>query len=252
MEYQTIWAHDRAGERQALEQLVDFFHERLARHPDMHVYHYGAYEPTALKQLMGVYATREDAMDALLRREVFCDLHSVVRQGLRAGVPGYSLKEVEALPAFRRQARVTSGTRAVLAYEAWMTTRAAARLDEIAAYNEEDCRATLALPRLAGRAPAGRRGLGQAPEEKPVDDDQAEGRRPARGAAPGVARGRDPARSPRWLAAELLEYHRREARPAWWWMYTRCQMSLDELVEDGESIGRLEPQGTPRRVKNSL
>ncbi|PYO45656.1 MAG: hypothetical protein DMD72_14715, partial [Gemmatimonadetes bacterium] len=78
----------------------------------MHVYHYGAYEPTALKQLMGVYAAREDAMDALLRREIFCDLHSVVRQGLRAGVPGYSLKDVEALPAFRRQARVTSGTRA--------------------------------------------------------------------------------------------------------------------------------------------
>src|SRR6185503_17823441 len=58
--------------------------------------------------------------------------------------------------------------------------------------------------------------------------------------------------TPRWLAAELLEYHRREARPAWWWMYMRCQMSLDELVEDGESIGRLEPQGTPRRVSNSL
>src|SRR5207247_6293749 len=143
--YRTIWAHDRAGERQAFEVLIDFLHERLARHAEMHVYHYGAYEPTALKQLMGVYATREDAMDALLRREVFCDLHSVVRQGLRAGVPGYSLKEVEALPAFRRQAHLKSGTRAVLAYEAWMTTGAAARLDEIAAYNEEDCRATLAL-----------------------------------------------------------------------------------------------------------
>src|SRR5438876_4835030 len=143
--YQTIWAHDRAGERQALERLVDFFRERLKQHPDMHVYHYGAYEPTALKQLMGVYATREDAMDALLRREVFCDLHSVVRQGLRAGVPGYSLKEVEALPAFRRQAHLKNGTRAVLAYEAWMTAGAAARLEEVAAYNEEDCRATLAL-----------------------------------------------------------------------------------------------------------
>src|SRR5206468_2554413 len=58
--------------------------------------------------------------------------------------------------------------------------------------------------------------------------------------------------TPRWLAAELLEYHQREARPAWWWMYTRCQMSLDELVEDGESISRLEPQGSPRRGKNSL
>src|SRR5262249_922114 len=136
--YRTIWAHDRMGERRAFEELIDFFSVRLARHPDMHVYHYGAYEPTALKQFMGVYATREDEVDTLLRREIFVDLHSVVRQGLRAGVPGYSLKEVEALPAFRRQAQLTSGTRAVLAYEQWMVTRAAMRLGEIAAYNEED------------------------------------------------------------------------------------------------------------------
>jgi predicted RecB family nuclease len=249
--YQTIWAHDRAGERQALEQLVDLFSERLRAHPDMHVYHYGAYEPTALKQLMGVHATREDAMDALLRREVFCDLHSVVRQGLRAGVPGYSLKEVEALPAFRRQARVTSGTRAVLAYEAWMTTRAAAQLEEIAAYNEEDCRATLALRDwLVGHRPEGA-AWAKPPEEKPVDDDRqkADVRREALRQA--LLAGATPP-TPRWLAAELLEYHRREARPAWWSMYMRCQMSVDELVEDGESIARLEPQGTPRRVKSSL
>jgi uncharacterized protein len=40
--YRTIWAHDRAGERRAFQELIDFFHIRLARHPDMHVYHYGA------------------------------------------------------------------------------------------------------------------------------------------------------------------------------------------------------------------
>jgi len=109
-QYRTFWAHDREGERRQFEALIDFFRERLARHPDLHVYHYGAYEPTALKQLMGVYATREDAVDDLLRGEVFVDLHAVVRQGLRAGVSGYSLKEVEALPAFQRHADVKSGT----------------------------------------------------------------------------------------------------------------------------------------------
>jgi hypothetical protein len=51
--------------------------------------------------------------------------------------------------------------------------------------------------------------------------------------------------SPRWLAGELLEYHRREARPAWWWFFERCGMSLDDLVDDAESIGRLEPDGRP-------
>ena len=249
--YRAIWAHDRVGERAALEALLDFFHERLARHPDMHVYHYGAYEPTALKQLMGAYATREDAVDALLRREIFVDLHGVVRQGLRAGVPGYSLKEVEALPAFQRRADVTSGTRAVLAYEQWMATRAAARLEEIAAYNEEDCRATLALRDWLLEHRPGDARWATLPEARAVDDDRqkTDARREAlrqallEGASPG---------SPRWLAAELLEYHRREARPAWWWFFGRCQMSADELVEDGEAIGRLRVDGVPRPVNRSM
>jgi uncharacterized protein len=249
--YQMIWAHDRAGERQALERLVDFFHQRLKQHPDMHVYHYGAHEPTALKQLMGVYATREDAMDALLRREIFCDLHSVVRQGLRAGVPSYSLKEVEALPAFRRQANLKNGTRAVLAYEEWMHTKEAARVEEIAAYNEEDCRATLALRDwLIENRPEGT-SWAEPPEARTVDDDKQRVDVQREALRQALLAGSAP-QSPRWLAAELLEYHRREARPAWWWLFTRCQMSSDELFEDGESIARLERQGTPRHVKNSL
>ena len=248
--YRTIWAHDRAGERRAFQELIDFFHVRLARDPGMHVYHYGAYEPTALKQLMGVYATREDEVDTLLRREVFCDLHSVVRQGLRAGVPGYSLKDVEVLPAFRRQAPLTSGTRAVLAYEQWMVTGAAARLEEIAAYNQEDCRATLALRDwLVEQRPDGAASA-ERPEAPPDDADQqealAERERLRLALLAGVSVG-----SPRWLAAELLEYHRREAKPVWWWFFARCGMSLDELVEDGEAIGRLEPEGAPRASKRS-
>jgi predicted RecB family nuclease len=248
--YRTIWAHDRAGERRAFQELIDFFHIRLARHPDMHVYHYGAYEPTALKQLMGVYATREDEVDTLLRREVFVDLHSVVRQGLRAGVPGYSLKEVEALPGFRRQAQLTSGTRAVLAYEQWMATSAAARLDEIAAYNQDDCRATLALRDwLVEHRPEGA-AWAERPEAPPDDEDQQEAVA-ARERLRLLLRAGVDIGSPKWLAAELLEYHRREAKPIWWWFFARCGMSLDELVEDGESIGRLEPEGAPRSSKRS-
>ena len=102
--YRPIWAHDRSGERAMFEQFVDLVHARLAADPQMHVYHYGTYENAALKQLMGTYATREDAVDELLRRNVFINLHTVVRQGLRAGVDSYSLKEVEALAAFARRA----------------------------------------------------------------------------------------------------------------------------------------------------
>src|SRR2546427_963009 len=187
----------------------------------------------------------------LLRREVFVDLHSVVRQGLRAGVPGYSLKDVEALPAFRRQARVTSGTRAVLAYEEWMATRAAARLEEIAAYNEEDCRATLALRDWLLEHRPDDAAWAESPDGRPIDDDRQKADAQREELRQALLAGAS-AGAPRWLAAELLEYHRREARPAWWWFFERCQMSLDELVEDGEAIGRLESEGAPRGVKNSL
>src|SRR5262249_31223364 len=125
------------------------------------------------------------------------------------------------------------------------------RLDEIAAYNEEDCRATLALRDwLVAHRPEGA-AWAQAPEARPVDDDRQAADAQREALRQALLNGTTP-QEPRWLAAELLEYHRREARPAWWWMYTRCGMSLDELMEDGESISQLEPEGTPRPMKNSL
>ncbi len=250
-EYRTIWSHDRAQERRAFEALIDFFHERLASHPDMHVYHYGAYETTAIGQLMGVYATREDAVDELLRREVFVDLHGVVRQALRAGVSSYSLKEIEELPAFRRRAGVATGTRAVLEYERWMHTHDDAALQGIAVYNEDDCRATLALRDwLLAQRPAGAV-WAEVPEPRDVTEEKRTADAEREALRQSLLAGSDEG-SPRWLAGELLEYHRREARPAWWWFFARCKMSSDELFEDAESIGRLRLETRPVAAKRSL
>ena len=47
----------------------------------------------------------------------------------------------------------------------------------------------------------------------------------------------------RLLAARLLEYHQREARPAWWWYFRRREMTDEELVDDGEALGCLEHDG---------
>src|SRR4029077_15095753 len=109
----------------------------------LHVYHFGAYEPSAIKRLMGEYATRESEIDELLRRRIFVDLLTILRQALRVGVPSYSLKEIEAVFGFTRSASVRSGMDAIVDYERWIDTRDIALLISIAAYNEEDCRATL-------------------------------------------------------------------------------------------------------------
>ncbi|PYN24817.1 MAG: nuclease [Candidatus Rokuibacteriota bacterium] len=248
-QYRAMWAHDRGQERRLFEDFVDLVHGRLARDPGMHIYHYGVYEKTALTELMGVYATREDAVDDLLRREVFVNLHTVVRQGLRAGVSSYSLKEVEALARFARQADIRSGTRAVLAYETFMQTRDEAALARIAAYNDEDCRATLALRDwLVANRPDGTRWAEAVAAE--ARDDAGAGEREALRRA--LTDGSGPG-SPRWLAGELLEYHRREARPGWWWFFERRdRMTVEELVDDAEAIGGLAPRGRPVADKKSF
>ena len=251
--YQAFWAHDRDGERRAFEALVDLVHARLGQYPDLHVYHFSGSEPNTLKRLMAEHLTRDAQVDDLLRRRVFVDLHRIVRRALRAGLPSYTLKELEALFGFTRTGAVRSGTQAILNYERWLHVKSQALLDEIAAYNEEDCRATLGLLEWLHQARPADLPWPQAPVVQ-APSPEASGALDARqqlraelvtGAEPG---------SPRWIAGELLEYHRREARPAWWAYFDRLGKSPDELLEDSEAIAFLtvDSQAPPQQRRKSL
>ncbi|MDX6618448.1 MAG: hypothetical protein QOK36_834, partial [Gaiellales bacterium] len=242
--YEAIWAHDRAGEKQAFERLVDLLGVRLAEYPDMHVYHYSAAETSEIKRLMAEHATRESEVDNLLRRRVFVDLLTVTRQSLRAGVRSYSLKQTELLAGFKRSAAMGSGADAVLGYERWRASADEAELDAIAAYNQEDCLATLALRDwLLEVRPAGITGPAPvaAAEIAAESVTTASDRERIRAA---LTAGQEPG-SPRWLAGELLEYHAREARPAYWRWYELQAMDEAELLDDREALAGLEPVGDP-------
>ena len=69
---------------------------------------------TREESVRGEHATREAEVDDLLRGEVLVDLYQVTRQALRASVPSYSIKEIEALYGFERSAEVSGGTESVL------------------------------------------------------------------------------------------------------------------------------------------
>jgi predicted RecB family nuclease len=245
--YRAFWAHDRAGEGRAFEEFVDFVVDRRRAFRDMHVYHYAAYEPSTLARLMGTHATREEEFDDFLRGEVFVDLFQVVRQGMRAGVETYSLKDVEKL-FFTRQAEVSSGNEAVIEFERWLDDRDDTRLTAIAAYNEEDCLATLKLRDwLLARRPEAEEEHRVAvpflppPQGRPqveVDAAPAETAR-LRDALLSMATDGDG----RALCARLLDYHQREARPGWWWYFRRLRMTVEELADDGEALGFLEHDG---------
>jgi predicted RecB family nuclease len=90
--YRSHWAIDRTQERLGFEWFIDLVFERMIRFPDLHIYHFGTYEPGAVKRLMLRYATREEEVDRLLRGGIFIDLHSVTKQSVRASVEQHSLK----------------------------------------------------------------------------------------------------------------------------------------------------------------
>ena len=246
-EFTPLHAHDHATERLAFETFVDLVHERLARHPDLHVYHYAQYEITALKRLMGRYGTREAELDDLLRRGVFVDLYKVVRNGIRASVQGYGLKELEVFLDFRREAEVKDGGASIVVFEQWMQTGEQALLDQIDEYNREDCIATRLLRdwllglRERALAEFGPFPLPEPKEPKPVPERRAE-RAALR--AELLETGHE-------LAAQLLDYHDRERKPVWWAFFDRVEKTAEELVEDSESIGRLARVSGPESVKRS-
>ncbi len=241
-QYRPFWGHTPQEERIAFEAAIDLVTERLARWPDLHVFHYSPAEPGALARLMATHATRELEVDDLLRRGVLVDLLTVVRQSMRVGVASYSLKQIEKLAGFERAAEMGSGADAVLGYERWRASRLPAELEAIAAYNDEDCRATAALyDWLLATRPAEATWFEQRPVPAPTDDvraEQAEREQIRRDLVDGAVEG-----SARWLAGELLSYHQREARPAWWRYFALRTMDTDELIADPEALADLTASG---------
>jgi uncharacterized protein len=250
--YESIWAYDREAERAAFEELVDRLVARRHRFPRMHVYHYAPYERTALSRLMGEYGTREDEIDALLRQEVLVDLYRVVRQSLRASLPRYSIKNLEELYGFVRTAEVSGGTASVVAFEQWLELGDDALLDGIREYNREDCESLYELhrwllakrpPALPWRPPPAEREPRQETAERRAEHEDLRQRLLA-----GAVEG-----DPSWLLAQLLEYHRREEKPQWWEFFHHLSLDGDELFEDGDTIGGIEPpRRPPQREKRSL
>jgi uncharacterized protein len=251
LRYETLWGTDRAGEKAAFESFVDWLCERRRRHPDLHVYHYAAYERTALRRLMGEHATREDEIDDLLRSDVLVDLYRVVRQTLRASVPSYSIKEIEKLYRFERTAEVSGGDDSVVRFEQWLELGDPALLEEIRAYNEEDCLSTVALHEwlLAQRPPAL---PWRPPPEGRERSEEAEERDAGRAALYASLLADTEEGDPRWLLAHLLYYHRRESKSQWWEWFHHLDLTADELVTDADTIGDIEPAGEPVEDGSSL
>ena len=129
------------------------------------------------------------------------------------GAPGYGLKITEKLAGFTRAAAVGSGSDVVLEYERWRDTGDQRLLDDIAIYNEEDCRATLVLRYwLIVERPPGTVWWDSTPPTEPKAE-VSDARAARLALRDELLCDAGPGSAP-WLAGELVEYHRREKRPA--------------------------------------
>ncbi len=263
--FQPFWAHSRQEERQAFQDFMAFVMDRLARYPNMHIYHYAPYEETALKRLMSLHGTCEAEVDHLLRSERLVDLYKVVRESLLASEPRYSIKNLETFYMEKRTGEVTNAGASIVFYEHWKETRDPALLQQIHDYNEDDCRSTYLLREwLLGIRPADLPWFNADTEETAEQQKsdrvhEAEARladyanRLLGGLPEDRAEWSDGDRM-RELVYQLLDFHRRADKPSWWSMFARQEMTEEELIEDPEAIGGLvaDPQLPPVTEKQSL
>jgi len=255
--YGARWALDRAAERRGFEAAVDRIMEQWAADPNMHVYHYGAYEPGALKRLMGRHATREAEIDRLLRGGRIVDLHAIVKQTLRASVEEYSIKKLEPLYGFERTQPLPEASAALRVIERGLELGSAIRPTDdhariVEAYNRDDCLSALALrawlERLRAEIEADGTGIPR-PEQRPGDPNEKIGERErmARALAERLLAGvpEDPAtrseeQKALWLLANMLDWHRREEKAPWWEYFRLRELSDEELLEESAALSNLE------------
>jgi uncharacterized protein len=241
--FKDWWAFDATEEKKTFEEFLLWVLARRSKDPGMHVYHYGAYETSVLKRLAASHALLETELDVLLREERFVDLYRIVRNGLRIGEPSYSLKNVEKLYRDARAGEVETAGDSIVQYDYWIQSgqpadwRSSEILASIRRYNQDDCDSTRELTEwlrtLRGDEPA----LPPADMALRAETDQ---RRTQRLRRAEVADGLEAAGRPfAPLFAQLLDFHQREERPAWWTFFDQAAMSEQQLYEDFNCLAGL-------------
>jgi predicted RecB family nuclease len=253
--FSSWWAHSFEREQVLTEQLVDDLMARLKADPGMHVYHYAAYEQTALKRLTGRHGTRETELDALLRGETFVDLYAVVRKGIRISKPSYSIKKLEDFywghtRSAGSQTEVTDAMTSVVEYERFLVEGDTTILDSIESYNRDDVRSTHDLHAwLEQRRQELEQEHGEQARPELKDGAAGDDASAAEQAEGELAELLREAGQP--LLAGLVGWHRREDRPKWWEFFRVEDLDDEMLVEDGSTIGGLSAPVQVGEVKAS-
>lgn len=268
--FRPFWAHSREAEKQAFLNFLAYVEKRRQEYPDMHVYHYAAYEKTALRKLSVMHVAGEDTVDQWLRDGLLVDLYQTVRNSIRISENSYSIKKLEPLymGTNLRSGDVKDAGASVVAYAHYCDARDNERPEEaekilasISDYNEYDCLSTLELRNwLLGLAQE--RGISQgalAPTNATSGKDSGTRKISAREsgagddgdavdtgltsaevalaafAFPESGLAEDDRKAIAMLAA-AVSYHRRERKAFWWAHFDRCENGPDTHHQQDRNV----------------
>ncbi len=255
--YKRLWATSRTEEKRSFSEFMQILIERWKRYPNMYVYHFAPYEPTAIKRLARVHAIFEKEVDDFLRTERFIDLHSVFKEALLASVESYSLKELEKFTKYTRQVELHDASVARKSVEVALELHdfkslPAERLKTVEGYNEDDCLATEALHQWLEQQRQAVIKSGkelQRPEiktgEASENVQQLDTRTQALFKALTEKLPEDRAiwndeHKAKWLLAHQIDYFRREDKSAWWEFYRVHELEHEDLLDERKAITGLQ------------
>ncbi|HYD49035.1 MAG TPA: TM0106 family RecB-like putative nuclease, partial [Terriglobales bacterium] len=254
--YQRRWALDAEQERAAFEELINVVMERWGRFPDLHIFHFAPYEPSAIKRMMGRYASRGEEVDRMLRGKLFVDLHAIVKQSIRASVERYSLKDLEPLFEFGRETNLRSAAEHLRLVQRRLELRDPERVSEesrevIEGYNREDCLSALRLRDWLEKLRASLIDVGEAvarpasansqpsPELSEQQQQLERLREQLCADVPADVALRTDEQQARWLLAYMLDWHRCEDKSSWWEYFRLCELSDDDLLHERCALAAL-------------
>src|SRR5882757_6937448 len=261
LQYQGDWAVSREQEKWAFETFVDLAMTRWEQYPNFHIYHYAPYEPSALKRLMGRYATREEEIDRMLRGRVFVDLYQIVRHAIRASVESYSIKELERFFGFVRTTKLEDASRALANVQTSLEFKDVEAItielkETVAGYNRDDCVSARGLRDWLERVRADLVAQGaDIDRPAPATDEASEDRSAWQerieklvgrltGDVPADVHERSAEQQARWILAHTLDWHRREEKAVWWEYFRLSGLSSDDLFDERAAISGLEFAGS--------
>lgn len=252
----SLWAVTTESECATLERVVAEIERSLATHPDAHIYHYGRYEPLALKRLTGRHGRCESSLDRLLRRDRFVDLQSIVQNGMRASVERYSFEQLEPFYQFERRVPRVVARQALRVLERALEFGSTREFDDDArfaaeGYIADNCRSACGLrdwlERLRAQAVAMGTKISRPASEEDVGSEEV---RPGQALVDAlvVALTADvPIKSyercvrqqASWLLAQLVDWHRRESKAGWWEFFRLWELADHELLDEKAALSEL-------------